>query len=452
MKIDDRREVQSRTVATYLHAPIKVETAATPLPWSDSIQSVLDDPPAKFPLRLMVGGLLFSAGVLTWASVGTIQEVGQARGQLIPQGEVFKVHPIQAGKITRLTVKEGQTVKAGDVLAELDPQEAASQVDRLEKQIAADQAQLHQLQALVERIQLEKQSRAAITDANTQVQRAAIAQAQSGTSTTQALIEQLQADVATHQARLNRLQPLVAQGAIAQEQLFEVEQALRDRERSIVQRQGEVQQSQAEVSRLQAELLQKQAEGDRAQIEVQQRVQQLQVEISQVRSRMAETLVVLANAKAKLKQQVLRSPIDGTVSSLLVRNPGEVVQPGQPLAEVSPQNAPLILQANLPIKEAGFVREGMAVQLKFDAYPYQDFGIVSGKVRSISPDAKGTGQTEPAYTVEVVLDRNYIMENQQKIPLRAGQVATAEIVIRQRKIIDVLLEPIRQIQKGGISV
>jgi hemolysin D len=453
VKLDDRRDLKSFPDETF-HPPAKVGSIHKSItaPWSGSLQTMLDEPPASFPLKLILSGVIFSVGVVTWASVGNIEEVGRARGQLIPQGEVHKVHPVQLGKITRLAVKEGQTVKAGDVIAELDPQDVENQVTRLETQLASDQAQVIQLQGLRDRIQLESQSRAAIAQASTEAQRAAIAQASSGSSTTQEMVEQLRTNAESYQQRLNRLKPLVQEGALPQERLFELEQSLRDRQQSLLKTQGDLQQSQSEVTRLQAELAQKQAEGERTQVEVQQRSQQIEVEISQVRSRVAETLVLLANAKAKLKQQVLQAPIDGIVSSLMVRNPGEVMQPGQTIAELSAQNTPLILKASLPAREAGFVREGMTVQLKFDAFPYQDFGVVSGKVRSISPDAKSTNQTEPAYTVEVVLDRDYMMEQQQKIPLKAGQVATAEIIIRQRKIIDVVLDPIRQMQKGGISL
>jgi HlyD family type I secretion membrane fusion protein len=454
VQTNNRSELQFKTPERpiVVKATSIAESASRSAAWSESLQTVLAEPPANFPLRLLLGGLLFTAGVVTWASVGTLQEVGHARGQLIPQGDVFKVHPVQPGKMTRLMVQEGQAVKAGDAIAQLDPQDAENQVDRLEKQIAADQVQLLQLQGLVDRLRLEQQNQVTIVAANTQAQRAAIAQAESGSSTAQTMISQLQADAELHKRRLDRLQPLAQQGAIAQEQLFEVEQSWRDRTRSLVKSQGELQQATAEVSRLQAELAQKQAEGNRSLLEVQQRSQQVQVEITQVQARLTETRGLLANAKAKLQQQVLRSPVDGTVSSLLVRNPGEVVQPGQTLAEISPQQAPLILRSSLPAREAGFVRQGMTVQLKFDAYPYQDFGMVSGKVRSISPDAKSNGQTEPAYVVEVVLDRDYMIENQQKIPLRAGQVASAEIVIRQRKIIDMVLDPIRQLQQGGINL
>jgi multidrug efflux pump subunit AcrA (membrane-fusion protein) len=138
--------------------------------------------------------------------------------------------------------------------------------------------------------------------------------------------------------------------------------------------------------------------------------------------------------------------------SLNVRNIGEVVQPGQTIAEIAPYSAPLILSTSLPSREAGFVNKGMPVQVKLDAYPYQDYGIVTGKVLTISPDSKPDERLGAVYRVEVALDRNYVRANHQTIQFKAGETATAELVIRHRRIADILLDPIRQLQKGSLNL
>jgi HlyD family secretion protein len=265
---------------------------------------------------------------------------------------------------------------------------------------------------------------------------------------------------------MDRLKPLVEAGAIATEQMFAAEQALRDRQRSITESQGELQQALTESERLQAELqqaqresdrlqaglLQKQAEGRSTQLEAQQKVQQLEVEMNQLKAKVAETQNLLTSAKAKLNQRFLYAPVDGTISSLNIPNIGEVIQPGQTLAEIAPQDVPLVLSASLPNQEAGFVKRGMPVQVKLEAYPYQDYGMVSGKVTSISPDTKPDERLGAVYQVEVALDRSHITANHQNIQLKAGETATAEIIIRRRRIADLLLDPIRQLQKGGINL
>lgn len=455
-------------------------TPTNPGNWSPSLQTVLDQPPSSLPYRLILGGLAFCVAFAAWATLGKIDEVGRARGQLVPEGDVYKIHPIDSGKIAAIRVKEGQAVKAGQVLLELNTEIATAEVDRLQKTLAADRHQLEQVQSLIETTKAEGDTRAEIADASAraqevaiaqakaqaQAQSHAIAQARAKAETTQKLLVQLREDEKAYQKRMERFKPLAEEGAIASEQVFQAEQALRERQRSITQNIGELQQALTESKRLQAELQQargesdrlqeglnqKQAEGRTTQIQSQQKLEQLQVQMTQLKAKIAQTQNLLTEAKAKLKQRFLYAPVAGTVSSLNIPNPGEVVQPAQTLAEIAPQDAPFVLSAKLPIQEAGFVKTGMPVGVKFDAYPYQDYGIVTGKVTSISPDTKPDKQLGEVYQVEVALDRGYVRGDRQTVRLKAGETGTAEIVIRRRRIIDILLDPIKQLQKGGINL
>jgi HlyD family secretion protein len=453
--------------------------------------------------------MIFCLAFAAWATFGQIDEVGHAQGQLVPKGEVYKIDPVEMGKVVNISVKEGQAVKAGEVLVELDSQIASGEVDRLQQMLTAYAIELSQKQTLLEKAHMDARTRAQIAEANTQSQKAAIAQAnakaeatrelltetQGGiaaikekierlkplTTTAEELQKQRQDDVEAQLARIERLKPLSASGALSKEavfqaeqnyrnsqsaltqsqltegantkeQMFQAEQSLRDRLSTITQSEGQLQQTLAEAAGLQAELVQKQAEGRRTQIEAQQQIQQLEVETTQLKAKIAETQNLLLTAKAKLKQRFLYAPVAGVVSSLNVSHAGEVVQPGQTLAEISPQDAPLVLSAILPNREAGFVKTGMPVQVKLDAYPYQDYGIVPGKVTSISPDAKPDQQLGPVYQVKVSLDRNSVTSEHGSIRFKAGQTASADIIIRRRRIADILLDPIRQFQKGGIKL
>jgi len=384
--------------------------------WSTSLQTVLDQPPSSLPRKLILGGMVFCLAFGAWATFGQIDEVGHAQGRLVPKGEPYKIHPVVSGKVAHIDIKEGQVVKAGQVLFELDTQLAANEVERLQQERAPYRTELLQTQALIDKTRLEAQTLTISSNADSQAVKVAIAQAQAKAqaqaaviaqakekaATTRALLTQLQADVAAHQARLKKLKPLVQEGVFGGEQLFQAEQALRDRQRDLTQAQGELQQTltesdrlQAELSqvlyepsRLQANLAQKQAHGSTAQVEAQQKIQQLEVQKTQLQAKFNQNEKLLTQAIAELKQRSLNAPIDGVVLSLNIHNIGEVVQPGQTIAEMAPHNAPLILLASLPNQEAGFVKTGMPVQIKLDAYPYQDYGIVPGQVLSVSPDTK----------------------------------------------------------------
>ncbi len=558
------RQNRSAKVNDYIN-PVKFSSLGENN-WSTSLQSVLDQPPVSFPQRLILGGMVFSLAFGAWATFGKIDEVGHAQGKLVPKGDVYKIHPTEPGKVVNLAIEEGQKVKAGQLLAELDPETASGEVERLDKILNAYQIQLVQQMGSIERTRLEAQASKAIAEADKRGAEAAIARGRASVATTQSQIEQLQADVvsqqirsqqlkplekqaqnllsqlqtdinsqqgrrdwvkplqrktqdllaglqakvAAHKERLARLKPLVDAGALSKdvlfqaeealresenavirsqlgeetqandrafdveqtlrdkqsaqirsqlsdatavkEKLFEVEQSLRDRTSAISKAQGELTQQLAEVDRLQAEATSKQATARQTQLEKEQKIQQLEMELNQLKSKIAETQTLLAQAKNKFKQRFLYAPVSGIISTLNVHNTGEVVQTGQTIAEMTPNQAPLVLEVSLPNREAGFVKTGMPVQVKFDAFPYQNYGIVSGKVVSISPDAKTDERLGVFYRVEVSIDRDSVTANNQTWKLKAGQTASAEIVIRQRSVADILLAPLKQLQKGGMSL
>lgn len=479
--------------------------------WSPSVQNLLDRPPAAFPRQVMLGGIAFVLICGTWAWFGKINEISHARGELMHQGNVYKLHSIESGKIAHLAVKEGDLIKTGQVLAELDTELAQTEIERLKEQIAAFEMQLVQTQGAIEQKRTESRTLEAIAHSEIQAHNAVIARADENTRTVQSLIdrlheditesdnrrqhltvedeiapellEQLQAEIKANQARVERLQPLVERGAISQdfifqaerdlrnsqntllrtqmserdnqtvdsERLFDAEQSKRDRQSRLTEYQGQLEQAAAEREQLLAQLDSKKAEAEKNQIDIQEQTQQLELELTQIQARLTETRNLLEAAQIKLDRRFLYAPTDGIVLSLHADRSGEVVQPGQTLAEIAPTSAPLVLAANLPEREAGFVEVGMPVQIKFDAYPYQEYGLISGNVNSISPSTKPKEQLGEVYEVEITLEQNYVTENGEKIYFKPGQTANAEIVVRQRRILDVVLDPIRQLKEGSTN-
>ncbi|MEL7035093.1 MAG: HlyD family efflux transporter periplasmic adaptor subunit [Cyanobacteria bacterium J06592_8] len=485
------------------------KTIAHSQTWSTALQTVLDQPPASFPMRVFWAGAVFCVAFTAWAHWGTVDEIGHARGTLIPQGNVYKVHPIEMGRIATLSVEEGDGVKAGQVIAELDNQLDLAEIERLEQQLNSYQIEQTQKQGLLERTYLEKQSRSEIALAQIQTHNAEIERVHTQIRATKRVLSQLKLQAESSQTRLEtlrplpnqadelleklyadrvasierveRLKPLVEEGAISQELLFQAEQSLRDRERAIVQaelseknstkeqvfqaqqrlrerqqmitqNEGELQQLQAEVNRLEIEREQKQSESAAIQIEADQKIHQIELEILQLQAKIKETQSSLVKSKMKLDERFIYAPVDGYISALNVSNIGEVVQAGQNIAEIRPENTPLVLSADIVNRDAGFIEEGMDVKVKFDAYPYQDYGVIEGTVTSISPDTKEEPNAEPVYRLEVELKQDFIMENGQEISFKSGQTAAADIVIRQRRIVDVLLEPIDKIKNSGLEL
>ena len=477
--------------------------------WSPALNQLLEEPVASFPQRMTIGAIAFCLTVGTWGWYGEIDEVGKAQGKLVPQGETYKIESVELGKVKYIAVEEGQEVKAGQTLIELDTKLAEQEIARLEQMIQASQTELRQKRALREKVILETKTREDINQAEVSAKHSAMFIAKRKAVTFSHLLKQQKLEVKAHldkqanlkylstlgqqrlsqlkaekisrQKRLERLLPLAEQGAVSQEYIFQAEQSLREVERLIIQsqlqeiantreqifqsnqakrdlearitnNQGELASALIEFERLEAGLIQAQAEGKRIQLEAEQKVGQLELEFAQIENKIANTRNLLSVAQTKLQQKFLTAPIDGVILSLNIDHSGKVVQAGETIIEIAPNDAPLVVSAFIANKEAGFIEEGMPVQVKLDAYPYQSYGLIPGTVNHISADAKLNPQLGEVYQVEVTLERDHITDNQRQINFKAGQTATADIVIRRRRILDVWLEPIKKLQHDGIEM
>ncbi|MEM8825815.1 MAG: HlyD family efflux transporter periplasmic adaptor subunit [Pseudomonadota bacterium] len=144
----------------------------------------------------------------------------------------------------------------------------------------------------------------------------------------------------------------------------------------------------------------------------------------------------------------LRSPRDGTVTALQA-TPGTSAAPQLPLVSLRAANDPLVAELLIPTRAAGFIEAGQTVKVLYDAFPYQRFGIHSGTIERVSRSVYSPGQIigpvqleEPAYRAIVHIDEQGIDAFGERLPLQAGMILEADVVLNERRFIDVMLEPL----------
>ena len=158
--------------------------------------------------------------------------------------------------------------------------------------------------------------------------------------------------------------------------------------------------------------------------------------------------------------QQLRAPVSGTVQQLAIFTVGGVVQPAQALMIIVPDDATVVVEANILNKDIGFIREGQPVRVKLEAFNFTDYGIVPGVVESISPDAidlnqpssqapgdnqaRGLPQRGLVYAIRIRLSNRTIRVHGRDQIIGPGLAVQAEIKTGERRIIDFLLSPIAQ--------
>ena len=449
-------------------------TPAIPLPnygdlgsaegWADVTQEVLDALPQRWSRSLIYIIVGFGLVVLPWAFWAEVDEVGAAKGRLEPKGKTVRLDAPIGGKVAAVKVKEGQQVHIGEPLIELDTDFVRTELmqanARLEGQISRQtQLQLAQRQIQLslnaQRLQFQAQLAEQSSERDRTQQRIQLY----GNSET--LTRNL---LAKDNTRATKFREYTTQGILPRIQAEDAERAIVETQQRLEQNQSDLSSAKLELEKQSSTAEKIRQDGELALIATRRQVEESQAEVLQAKAEISALRSQIKTLELKLQQSLLKIPISGTIFELPIQNPGAVVQPGQMIASIAPQGVPLILRAQITSRDSGFLKVGLPVKVKLDAYPYQDYGILPGKIRWISPDSKPltsspsaenpsreNPSTESVFMVEVELEKPYVQMGDRKIALTPGQTANAEVIIRRRHVGDYMLDPFRRLKKGGLN-
>lgn len=468
-------------------------------------EELLDALPKVWTRGVFYVLLGFASLALPWATLSKVDETGNARGRIEPQGATQKLDSQAGGSVKAVKVTEGQTVTIGQVLLELDSDILQTELQQAEAKLSALLNQEAQFDVLKNQLQLtlsiqkqqnqfqalEKMSQVNQAEQNLGLKQSSYnlqkLERQSLVNQVQQQIETAKNDQQSAQGRLTidsrqveRFQQLVNDGAVSVNQVDQLKKEEQESQRIYARAQSDVKQAQLrlaeETSRYQATMNQLESDIEQAKHQIQaeknsyqsllqsgklavmkyeEQLKSLETQVANLQSEIAQSNSKITSLNLQMQQRVVRSPIDGIIFELPVTKPGEVVQVGQMIADIAPQNSEIVLKANIPIQDSGFLNVGMPVKIKFDAFPFQEYGIVQGKVAWISPNSK-INQTPQGnietYELEIVLEQNYIQNGAKRIPLTPGQTANAEVILRQRRVIDFVLDPFKKLHKNGLEI
>jgi hemolysin D len=453
-------------------------------------------------LYVLVG---FAFVLLPWATLSKVDETGSARGRIEPKGATQKLDTSIGGSVKAVKVKEGDSVKAGQVLLELESDILQTDMQQAKEKLQGLQNQVAQLDVIKKQLQLtlsvqEQQNKSQALEKISQINQAKqnldakqsiynlqklekealVSQAQQQISTTQNDEKSSQNRLSIDSRQVERFSQLVNDGAVSTNQVDQLKKEEEESKRLYEKAKSDIKQAelrlaeeqnryQSTMSQLESDIkqanLRLQEEqnsyqsllqtGKLAMLRNQQQVKDLDTQIGTLQSQIAQAGSQMTSLKLQMQQRIVRSPIDGVIFEFPTTKPGAVVQPGQRIAQIAPKNTNFVLKAQIPSQDSGFLKMGMPVKIKFDAYPFQEYGIVQGKLTWISPDSK-VSQTPQGnaenFDLEITIDQQYIQNGKKRIPLSAGQTANAEVIIRQRRVIDFVLDPFKKLQKGGLEM
>lgn len=424
--------------------------------WSSVTEESINTMPRVWTRGLLYVLVIFTAIVLPWSMLSKVDEVGSAKGQLEPKDKTFELDAAVAGEVAEINVKEGETLKQGQVLVELESDITQTELQQAQAKLEGQMNRLSQLKLMKNQLQ------GGTTIAQQQQGKAIAASQLAQIEETQQKLNhsRTQRDIANErlardQGEVERYRSLVDDGVVAEVQVVAQQRLVDATREELNQASSDVEQAEAQLQSQREQYEGTLRDNELALLETQRQAKDLDSQMAELQGEINQTKEQINTLNFQLQQREIRSPINGVLFQLPIEKPGAVVQPGQLVAQIAPENTPLVLRADMPSQESGFLEVGMPVRIKFDAYPYQDYGIVEGHVTWISPNSETTEAPQGSvqtFELEVALNRTYVQTGEKRIALTPGQTATAEVVVRQRRVIDFLLDPFKKLQTGGLDL
>ncbi|MGH6646411.1 HlyD family type I secretion periplasmic adaptor subunit [Aquabacterium sp.] len=484
---EPRRELLGRYKAVFsevwqrrheMAGPARLADETAFLPAALSLQ---ETPPHPAPRRVIWAVISLFCIALLWACFGQVDIVAVAPGRIEVSEGTKLVQPLEASVVKAIHVKDGDKVKAGDVLIELDPTMAQADSSRVTQERAGALSETWRTQALLAAFTAKSSTaptlpqafeRSEVLTGEQRIQ--AKAQLDAEWQDLQAQRAKLQADIVAKRTeidtvreqitKLNTTLPLLQKREDDFNELskqgFVSQHAGQDRTRARIEMQQDLATYRARHEETKAAL--QQAEQARS-AWVADTINKLNERHAKADLQQRQLAQDASKATQRERLTRLTAPTTGTVQQLAVHTTGGVVTPAQVLMVVVPEQAEVTAEVTLENKDIGFVNAGQAVEVKLETFPFTRYGTVPATVSSITADAvvraaappksatdaeSAGSTTAPApggavFPATVKLHVNHIDVDGKSIKLSPGMNVTAEIKTGRRRVIEYLLSPVQ---------
>lgn len=450
---------------------------------------ILETPPSPIKMALLLLICGFFAAALVWSYFSRIDIIAVAQGKLQPAGRVKVIQPLETSRVVMIKVENGMNVRAGDVLLELDPSEAAADVAETSASLTSFRAEALRREAAIKAAQAQPTSAAppdiawpaefppALRAREARIFSADLAQLAAQIASLTAQAEQKKAEqqrlesmIAAESELIKTLQERVAMRALlvqmnagSKANLLDSTGDMQTQMTTLAQQRGQLAEAVANLAFLDREM---------------QRVRETFVADNAQKAgeaeRQGEDLAEkLVKAKTRLGHTTLLSPIDGIVQASALTTVGQIVSSGEELMRIVPDGATLEIECYLPNKDIGFVKEGQQAIVKIESFPFTRYGTIDAKVTRVARDAipepdadqQEKDPTQPSrrvangaqrtqnlvFPATLRLDKAFVAADGTNMPIGAGMAVTVEIRTGSRRILEYVFSPLVQIGSEAIK-
>ncbi|MBN3781600.1 HlyD family type I secretion periplasmic adaptor subunit [Burkholderia sp. Ac-20345] len=395
------------------------------LPAALSVQAAPVSPAGRWVARILI---LLVTTAIVWSYFGKIDIVVDGGGKIIPASRTKTLAAVEVASVRALHVRDGQVVKTGDALIDLDTRVIDAERQRADGDRLNAVLQAERARALIDAIDTGRQPRLADVEGVSPERRREVERH---------LLDQWRDFVARRNRfdgeirRYGQAAPLAARRADDYAELMKsrdvAEHAWIEAEQQRIDAAGQL----ADARHQRAALVAETRRNTQDALNDAQRI--IDASAGDVRR---------AEAHGELLR--LTAPIDGTVQQLAVHTIGTAVPAAQPLMQIVPRDGSVEMEAFVDNRDIGFVKEGQAASVKIDAFEYTKYGTLSATVSHVSRDAIDDEKKGLVYSVRVVLDRSALVVDGRKIALSPGMSGSAEIRTGTRRVIEYVLSPLLQ--------
>ena len=426
---------------------------------SDVESSMVQGPnPSLYTIFILIICLLVAA--FFWAYAAEVDEVTRGEGRVIPSSKIQIVQNLEGGILKEVFVKEGATVREGEVLLRIDDTGVAASYGELRANRFALLGRVARLTAQAENKplhfppELTAEARD-IASNEEQLFNASESALQSQISILRVQADQRKQEMAELCAKLDKLrtslglaneeleltEPLARSGIVPAIDLIRIK-------RQVAGLAGEYRTTQLSVPRARSAL---QEANRRIEEKFNTRRTESLTELNQSRGELAQIEETIRAARDRVMRTDVVSPVNGIIKELKVRTVGGVIKPGMDLVEIVPVDDTLLVEARIRPADIAFLSLNQVATVKLTAYDFSIYGGLDGRLERISADTITDDEGESFYHVIIRTDQNYLERRGEKLPIIPGMVASVDVLTGRKTILDYLLKPILKARNKALS-
>jgi membrane fusion protein, adhesin transport system len=353
--------------------------------------------------------LAIIAAAFVWAYFAEVDMVTVAHGKVVPSSHVQVIQNLEGGLIKKILVHEGDTVKKGQVLIQLDP-------TRFKAAFESDSTKHAVLSAEIARLTAEFDNRdhlkfpEDLAENHPDIVRNAEKIFQTNRKALQDQLTVLRKSYNYTKQELDVIAPLAREGVMSKLDKIRLQKSLVETQQRILEKEEQYRSTTRNA-------------------------------LNKAKAELAVLNQTIAATRDRMQRTVVRSPVNGIIKKIYISTIGEVIDPGMKMMEVVPLDDKLTIKAFVKPDDIGFIKPGDKANVKISAYDYATYGSIPATITTISADAITDNNSKSFYQVLLQTDKNHLGKDSQQLRIMPGMTATVDILTGKKTILNYLLKP-----------